>query len=399
MEYRHLTKNSRFSYLPEEDMFVTKEKKSEYKINMIGAGIMGLEHIRVTMLEERATIYGVYDTNKASIDAAVETFKSVSGNRVLKVYSSLENACNDPEVDGLIIATPNFSHLEILKTAIKSGKHILLEKPMATTIQDAREIVKIAENYNAVFQIGLQYRYKAIYVESVQETIHRKTIGDLKTISIKEHRFPFLDKVNQWNKFSKYSGGTLVEKCCHYFDLFNYFANSKPVKVYSSGSQSVNFKEFEYKNNKSDIIDNAFVLVEYENGVRANFDLCMFAPLYYEEIVLCGEDGRISAWEKDDFLSAEGLQTEMEIHRGEMKPSRISSPKYPKHIESSGHSGATFMEHSYWIDNIKGIKTDTASVIDGFWSVVVGYAAERSLKTGMPVIIAELLKEEGIDIL
>ncbi|MEA1911088.1 MAG: Gfo/Idh/MocA family oxidoreductase [Spirochaetota bacterium] len=398
MEYRHLTNNSRFSYLPEEDMFVTKEKKSEYRINVIGAGIMGLEHIKVTMLEERATFNGVYDTNERSVDAAVDTFKSVAGDQTLTIYSSLEAACNDPEVDGLIIATPNFSHLEVLKTAVKSGKHILLEKPMATTIKDAWEIVKIAENYNAVFQIGLQYRYKAIHAESIYETIHRKTIGDLKTISIKEHRFPFLDKVDQWNKFSKYSGGTLVEKCCHYFDLFNYFANSKPVRVYSSGSQSVNFKEFEYKGNRSDIIDNAFVLVEYENGVRANFDLCMFAPLYYEEIVLCGEDGRISAWEKDDFLTTEGLQTGMEIHRGEMNPSRISSPKYPKHIESSGHSGATFMEHSYWIDNIKGIKRDTGSVSDGFWSVVVGSAAERSLKTGMPVMIEKLLKGEGIDI-
>ncbi|MDA3940823.1 MAG: Gfo/Idh/MocA family oxidoreductase [Spirochaetia bacterium] len=396
---RKLIGDSRFSYLSEKDTYVTKAEEPEFKFNVIGAGIMGCEHIRVTELEGRASINGLYDSNPGSIDSAIEALKSVSPNQTLKIYKTLEEACTDPDVDGLIISTPNYSHLEVLKIAMKSGKHILLEKPMATTIKDAWEILQIAKEYKGIFQVGLQYRYKAIYVESIYESLKRQSIGKLKTISIQEHRIPFLDKVEQWNKFSKYSGGTLVEKCCHYFDLFNYFAGSRPKKVYSSGNQAANFKDFEYEGNKSDIIDNAFVIVEYENGFRANFNLCMFAPLFYEEIIICGDAGRIKAWEKDDFLSEEGLQTGLEIHKGEMKPSRISSPKYPKHIETTGHSGATFIEHSYWIDNIKGLKTDTATVSDGFWSVVVGYAAQSSLKTGMPVMINDLLKEERIDII
>ena len=80
---------------------------------------------------------------------------------------------------------------------------------------------------------------------AAQQTLERDAIGEIKTISILEHRIPFLDKVNQWNKFSKYSGGTLVEKCCHYFDLMNLFAQSRPVSVFASGSMAVNFIEFE----------------------------------------------------------------------------------------------------------------------------------------------------------
>jgi predicted dehydrogenase len=79
----------------------------------------------------------------------------------------------------------------------KSGKHILLEKPMATTIADAWEIAQTAKAHPAVFQIGLQYRYKPIYVEAIHAALERKTIGDIKTITILEHRFPFLDKVGQ----------------------------------------------------------------------------------------------------------------------------------------------------------------------------------------------------------
>ncbi|WP_429159458.1 Gfo/Idh/MocA family oxidoreductase [Desulfitispora alkaliphila] len=55
---------------------------------------------------------------------------------------------------GLIICTPNYSHLEVLKVAVKSGKHILMEKPMATTLEDAQEIVKIKKEYEAILQIG-----------------------------------------------------------------------------------------------------------------------------------------------------------------------------------------------------------------------------------------------------
>ena len=161
--------------------------------------------------------------------------------QTLKVYATLEEACNEPAIDGILIATPNYTHIDVLRVAVKSGKHILLEKPMATTLADAAEMVGIARDYKAVLQVGLQYRYKPVYVEAAHEALSRKSLGDIKTITILEHRMPFLDKVGQWNKFSKFSGGTLVEKCCHYFDLFNLFAQSRPTRVYATGSQAVNF--------------------------------------------------------------------------------------------------------------------------------------------------------------
>jgi myo-inositol 2-dehydrogenase / D-chiro-inositol 1-dehydrogenase len=135
------------------------------------------------------------------------------------------------------------------------------------------------------------------------EALERKSLGEIKMVNITEHRVPFLDKVKQWNKFSKYSGGTLVEKCCHYFDLLNLFSGSRPVSVFATGSQAVNFIEFEYNGEKSDILDNAIVSVVYENGIRASFNLCMFAPMFYEEISICGDEGYLKAYERQDFLS------------------------------------------------------------------------------------------------
>jgi predicted dehydrogenase len=385
-----------WNYLPDEDRYLVAERVPKYRFNVIGAGSNGQEHIRVTMIEGRATVNGVYDPNPRSVERAQAAFNQFAPNGKMVVYDSLEAACNDPEVDALIIATPNYTHVDIIRVAEKSGKHIFLEKPMATTIKDAYEIMQIANGYKAVFQIGLQYRYKSIYVETIYEALERGSVGDIKTISILEHRIPFLDKVNQWNKFSKYSGGTLVEKCCHYFDLMNLFAGARPIRVFATGSMAVNFLEFEYDGETSDIIDNAFVNVEYENGIRASFNLCMFAPMFHEEIILCGDEGHLKAYEHHDFLADLRPKTGLEIMRGEVKPSRISIPTYPISIEQSGHNGSTLYEHIYFVDNIEGKETTTATVEEGYLAVVVGVAAEESIKTGKPVLIDELIKQHGI---
>jgi predicted dehydrogenase len=388
----------RFGYLPDEDRHFLKHETPEYRFNIIGAGIMGQEHMNVTMQEGRATIHGVYDPNTSSAKQLQKLFARYQTGAELVEYDSLEAACNDPEVDGLIIATPNYTHYEVVSVAARSGKHILLEKPMATTLQDAYKIKEIAENHNAVFQVGLQYRYKAIYVEAIHEALERNSLGNIKTVNMVEHRPPFLDKVKQWNKFAKYSGGTLVEKCCHYFDLMNLFAQSKPVSVYAAGSMAANFLDFSYKNEKSDILDNAQVTVIYENGVIASFNLCMFSPQTYEELVICGDEGRLKASENTDHLKTARPDNHIEIMRGELNPSRVSIPAYPSYIESSGHSGATFYEHIYFVDNIAGEMTGTATADDGFWSVIVGAAAEESVKTGAIVKIDELLMANDIKI-
>ena len=391
-------KTPRFHYIPQSDRFFGASEPPQYKFNVIGTGANGCEHIRVTMMEGRASIHGIFDPNPGSITKAKESFAPFAPGQELVVYDSLEAACMDPAVDGLIISTPNYTHLEVLKVAAKSGKHIFLEKPMATTVPDAYEILKISQDYPAVLQIGLQYRYKAMYVEAIHEAQERKSLGDLKMISIMEHRFTFLDKVNQWNKFSKYSGGTLVEKCCHYFDLLNLFAQARPEKVFGIGSQAVAFTDFERDGEKSDILDNAVVTVEYANGVQASFNLCMFAPVYYEEIIIVGDQGRLKAYDDMPLYPSEQPKSYLEVSQGVEKPSRFCTPVYPSMILESGHSGATFYEHINLIDNIEGKPTNTATVEEGFWSVVVGAAAEESVKTGQPVMIDEMLAREGINI-
>ena len=233
-------------------------------------------------------------------------------------------------------------------------------------------------------------------MEAIHEALERKSVGDIKTITILEHRIPFLDKVDQWNKFSKYSGGTFIEKCCHYFDLFNIFAESKPVEVYATGGAAVNFTEFEYEGKKSDIIDHAFVNIIYENEIRANFNLCMFSPMFYEELILCGTEGRLMASEDENFLPAKNARNHLEVVRVDGTPSKTMTPTYSSEIEKSGHGGSSYYEQVNFIDSIESMEGEAVSAEEGFWSIVIGSAAEESLRTRRAVNIMEHLKSNGI---
>jgi predicted dehydrogenase len=393
-----LVLNPVFQYLEESDKYLAARDQPKYKFNVIGAGIMGQEHIRVTLMEGRADIYGVYDPNPRSVIAAQREASKYKPGHELAIYDSLRDACHDPAVDGLVICTPNYTHIDVIQEAVASGKHILLEKPIATTVQDAYKIMQIAEQYDKVFQLGLQYRFKPQYTEALYEILERKSVGVVKTISMMEHRMPFLDKVAQWNKLAKYSGDTFVEKCCHYFDLINKIAGTRPKTVYATGSQAVNFTDLAVGDEQSDIMDNGMVIVGYENGVSASFNLCMFAPMFYEELVVCGDEGRLKAVENEEAFAYHRPTTQLEIATLDNRPSRLTQPVYPELIQKSGHQGATYVEHGAFVDQIEGRSSQAASAKEGFWSIVVAAAAQESIARGGVVEIDAFLTESGIDL-
>ena len=135
--YRDSIIGRNFQYLDPADRFLVPVEKPQFKFNVIGTGMIGMEHIRITLLEGRGTIHGLYDSSPRSAQAGYAEFKRLRPQEECEIYSSLEEACNDPAADALIICTPNYTHLAVLETDVKSGKPILLEKPMANSLQVA----------------------------------------------------------------------------------------------------------------------------------------------------------------------------------------------------------------------------------------------------------------------
>lgn len=376
-------------YLEEHDRYLTSAETPRFRFGFIGCGMMGLEHMRNTQLLGRGSVAGLYDPAKQSITHALQVLEA-SGAQP-RVYNTLEEACADPATDALIIATPNFTHLDVMRVAVRYDKAIFLEKPIATTVADAFEVCRLAANHSKPVRLGLQYRYKAIYAEAISEVFQRGSVGRVHSVNMLEHRFPFLDKVGQWNKFNAYTGGVLVEKCCHYFDLMNLFAGGKPEQVFAIGNQAVNFHDFAYANNKADGLDQAQVSVRYDNGVVGAFSLSMFVPGTREELVVCGDAGRLQASEQ--ALLGEPNKNHLEIWSGENGVSRSSVPTYPPYIERAGHQGSTFFEHVKFAEDLSRGACVGPSLADGFWSVVVGAAAQRSIEQGTAVAVTELLPD------
>ncbi|MEO0574564.1 MAG: Gfo/Idh/MocA family oxidoreductase [Pseudomonadota bacterium] len=376
------------------DRYLYANAAPERRVGIIGCGTIGQEHMRVTRLLGRATVGGIFDTQPASMQVALD---NDAGHEPVPVcWGSLDEAIADDSIDAFFVCTPNDTHLAVFEAVLASGKPVFCEKPMATTIDDAARMVKLVLDYGAHVQIGLQYRYKAPYAEARFEALDRQSIGAIKTISMCEYRPPFLDKVEQWNKFAVRSGGTLVEKCCHYFDLMNLFAGARPARVFASGGQAVNFLDLEYAGKRSDIDDHGFVIVEYHNGVRANFTLNMFSPGFSEELILCGSRGRLVAGERFDFLHDDRARSTLRVEMPEPYATRKTQVDYPHVIESSGHHGATFFEHAAFFDHLDGHQTHSATPEDGLTSVLVASAAQQSIQSGAPVSIDSLIEQHHL---
>ncbi|SVD55534.1 uncharacterized protein METZ01_LOCUS408388, partial [marine metagenome] len=177
---RHIVDGDRYLYK-------SSDVEPPIRFNIIGTGMMGQEHMKVATLLGEAKIHGVFDINKHSLDISADEFKKYAHHKLVQ-YPDLESTCLDSEVEALLICTPNYTHHEVLKVALKSGKPILLEKPMATNLADAADIFNLANNYSSFIQIGLQYRYKAQYKEAFEAALSQKILGDIKTINLSEFR-------------------------------------------------------------------------------------------------------------------------------------------------------------------------------------------------------------------
>lgn len=358
-------------------------KKIKYGI--IGAGTMAREHILNISLIENAEVVALSDPHEASLNQCKDILKTK-----VPCFKNHQDMIKENLVDVYLISSPNFTHIEILKDVIKTKKHILVEKPLCTNTKDCLEIKKLTKDYPSLFWTAMEYRYMPPVAKFIDE-IHNKTIGELKTLTIREHRFPFLKKINNWNRFEKNTGGTLVEKCCHFFDLMRLIAKSKPISVYASGAQDVNHLDEEYDGKKPDIIDNAYVIVNFENGARSLLELCMFAENsdMQEELVATGNKGKIETSVPSNESGKISSNLRIGMRDGETRLETIEVDK--KILEAGHHHGSTYYEHLAFLNAIKNNSNPEVSLNDGLIAVAVGEAAEKSIKLKRLVKLEEII--------
>lgn len=362
---------------------------------IIGTGMMGREHIRATLQLNQAKLAGIYDSHPKSLELGIAEVTR-AGGEAPKVFTDPGTLANDPDIDAILICTPNFTHRAVFDEVKASGKPLFLEKPMATTLHDAFYLAEAALTYPSPLQLGMQYRYKSQY-QLALSALEKGELGSIHMISLCEYRPPFLPKVREWNKFSEYSGGTLVEKCCHYFDLMNRIAGAPPARVYASGGRAVNFTDFEYEGNASDIDDHALVIVDYENGVKAQFALNMFSEELYEALTVGGAKGMLQTEEHASFRPGRASRSNIKIQTPDHAIYDGIDCTFPEDIELGGHYGSTLFEHQRFSDQIVGIKNDSANCAEGLWAIITAWMAQASLEHEQVIDVKTMLGSLSLD--
>ena len=353
---------------------------TDLRIGVVGTGMMGCEHITNLASVPRAVVTAVSDPNEEPRGWA----RLALGDRASSVreFSDHRDMLGSGAVDAVLVASPNHTHRSVLDDVFAADLPVLVEKPMCTTVEDCLAVVDAQSRRRSLTWVGLEYRYMPPVAEMLRR-LRSGGVGDLRMFSVREHRFPFLRKVGNWNRFSRNTGGTLVEKCCHFFDLMNLAVGSRPVRVMASGGQDVNHLDEWYDGERSDILDNAFVIVDYANGVRAMLDLSMFAEggRWEQHIVAVGSTAKLEAEVPGDVLWL-----------GDRAGRSVTELDVPP-VEEVGHvgfhHGASWVECRRFVDAVLDGATPEVGVSDGLWSVVVGAAAHRSIDEGRAVSVSE----------
>lgn len=350
------------------------------RFGVIGTGMMGCEHLRNLLPMDDVVVTAVSDPNDEPLSWAELTM----GDKWAGVASFRDHnkLISSGLVDAVVVASPNHTHKVILDDILATDVPVLVEKPMCTTVDDCKTIVDASAGRKAVTWVGLEYRYMPPIARFLA-SIRAGDIGNLRMLAIREHRFPFLVKVGNWNRFTRNTGGTLVEKCCHFFDLMNLTVDSRPSRVYASGAQDVNHLDEVYDGERSDILDNAYVIVDYDNGVRAMLDLSMFAEggRNEQEIVAVGDAGKLEAAVPGDGTLSLGRRADRSVIQIDVPTDEVGHVGF--------HHGASYIELRRFIDAVRGAGPVEVDTTAGLWSVVVGAAAHRSIDERRAVDISE----------
>ena len=365
------------------------------RYGIIGCGSMGREHILNLHAMGGAKVTAIADPHAPSRDAAAR----LADGWQPRLFEHTADLLSSGLCDALVIASPNHTHLAVLREALATDLPILVEKPLVTRIDDGLALLKLAQGRKAITWVAQEYRYMPPVAEMIR-LAHAGQVGTLHQVAVREHREPFYPKVGDWNRFSANTGGTLVEKTCHYFNLMELILGERAHRVFASGAQRVNHLDEDYGGRKPDILDSAYVIVEYPSGARAMLDLCMFAEnsVDNEHITIVGAEGKLESLlpsltlrhgRREDWGRRETWGQPSGTGRG-VSVRRV----WDSNIRYAGqHFGASYIEHQHFAQALRDGAPAEIPLDEGLRAVAVGLAAHRSIDTGLPVLMADLLPE------
>lgn len=194
-------------------------------IGVIGLGAIGGKHVSVLKSLREANIVGVSDLNQDLVN------KTIAGTTI-QGYTDYRQLLAHPDLEAVIIATPDHLHKDITIEAAQAGKHVLVEKPIATTVEDGEAMIAAAKAANVKLMVGFTLRFVPHYVQA-REIIQSGKLG--KIISVYSRRMNVITQADRLGGRI----GVLHFLGIHDFDLLHWLLGVEPDQVYSAESTSV----------------------------------------------------------------------------------------------------------------------------------------------------------------
>ena len=391
----------------------------EIRTGVIGAGARSASYIRNVPAEfaSRVRLTAVADPSEKSRSLFAQ---HLSGGAPTRYYESAHDLLNSEELDALVVGSPNHTHAEIALAAFEYKIPLLLEKPVATNVEDCR---RLWQGYQSAGQppvvVGFVLRYTPFYAK-IKELVESNALGQILSIDADENINPAITSVfyRNWRRYDKYSGGFMVEKCSHDFDILNWITGAKAVRVFSIAKRThltprpraeqhrrfdaevthrmafdygdpLTQKWFQSNSDESlyeaesDVPDHQSVILEFDNGILSNFTACHIQPrntrrmrVFASNGALEGDIGRNKILMDIPFEDRDGFTTqEIDI----------------THDQSDGHHGGdSVINEAFWgAADGKPVEI-RAGLKEGIEAVLVGLAAEESKKTGLPVEVGPM---------
>ncbi len=376
------------------------------RIGAIGCGGR-LRHILQLLLEsdQRLRLAAAYDPFPPSLDALAGIVGESFARR-----DDWRGVISDPDVDWVMIGSPNRFHAEHAIAALEAGKDVFCEKPLATDFADCLRVRDAAERSGRRFVFGLVLRYSPHY-QQIRGLLEEGQIGRLisfefnETLSFNHGGYIF----GNWRRRAAEAGSHILEKTCHDLDLANWMVGSLPIRVASFGGRRFFIPEnaglaerigcdangrpaFEAWpdpqrinpfSDGADILDHQVVILEYANGVCATFHTNAATALPERRFYLSGTEGTMRA----------------DAQTGNITLKRIGHDTEAREIDSGvagGHAGGDeFMVSSLRETMLHGA-APLAGIQEALQSAIVAFAIDEAVTGGRVVDLRRRWERAGV---
>lgn len=295
-----------------------------------------------------------------------------------QIYSDPSEMIEAADFDIIDIVTPSNTHRDIAIAAMNRGKHVLLEKPMAITLDDCRAIVSKAQTSRVHLAVGHELRLSSQWGE-IKKIIDSGTIGKAQYVLVELLRKPYRLGASGWRYDQNRVGSWVLEEPIHFFDLARWYLESSgdPIELYAYGNSR--------DPDRRGLFDNFSAMFKYPNGSYAVVSQTLAAFEHHQTVKVSGTKGALWAGWSGALDRTLEPTSFLKVFDGENL----------QEVKLERKSGEVFELREEIAQCIQMVRYGTKPIAtghDGLWSAGLCLVAEESIRQQKPLPVAEMLQ-------